>query len=296
MANVSKPDRTPELSELMGQRILVLDGAMGTMIQGRGLADKDFHGDRFSDHPVPLKGNNDLLSLTRPDVIREIHLSFLDAGADLIETNTFNATSISQADYGTESLAEELNRASAAIARAAVDEFTQANPGRECYVVGALGPTNRTASLSPDVNRPEYRNITFDTLREAYAEATRGLIDGGSDLLVVETVFDTLNCKAALIGIGETFDELGFRLPVIVSGTIVDASGRTLSGQTVEAFWYSIRHVRPFAVGLNCALGADLMRPYVATLARIADARVSAHPNAGLPNAMASTKIKPKDS
>jgi 5-methyltetrahydrofolate--homocysteine methyltransferase len=278
------PDLPERLRTQLRERILVFDGAMGTMIQARGLNEGDFHGDRFADHARPLKGNNDILSLTRPDVIREIHRSFLDAGADLIETNTFNATCVSQADYGTESLAEELNRVSAEIARAAVDGCMKANPGRECYVVGALGPTNRTASLSPDVNRPEYRNITFDDLQAAYGEAARGLVDGGADLMVVETVFDTLNCKAALVGIGEAFDDLGFRLPVIVSGTIVDASGRTLSGQTVEAFWNSIRHVRPFAVGLNCALGATEIRPWIRELARVADCPVSLYPNAGLPN------------
>jgi 5-methyltetrahydrofolate--homocysteine methyltransferase len=278
------PEQTERIRQSLAERILVFDGAMGTMIQARGLVDADFHGDRFADHGRPLKGNNDILSLTRPDVIREIHRGFLEAGADLIETNTFNATSISQADYGTEGLSRELNRASARIARAAVDDFIQANPGRECYVVGALGPTNRTASLSPDVNRPEFRNVNFDGLRAAYGEAARGLIEGGADLLVVETVFDTLNCKAALFGIGETFDEAGFRLPVIVSGTIVDASGRTLSGQTVEAFWNSIRHARPFAVGLNCALGATELRPWIQELARVADCPVSLYPNAGLPN------------
>jgi 5-methyltetrahydrofolate--homocysteine methyltransferase len=233
---------------------------------------------------MPLKGNNDLLSLTRPDLIGAIHRSFLAAGADLLETNTFNATSISQADYGTEALVAEMNRASAQLARAAVDDWMAEHPGTECYVVGALGPTNRTASLSPDVNRPEYRNIDFDRLRDAYAEATRGLIEGGSDLLIVETVFDTLNCKAALFGIAAIFDELGFRLPVIISGTIVDASGRTLSGQTVQAFWHSVRHTRPFAVGLNCALGAAEILPWIQELARVADCPVSLYPNAGLPN------------
>jgi 5-methyltetrahydrofolate--homocysteine methyltransferase len=278
------PEQTGRIRQSLAERILVFDGAMGTMIQARGLVDTDFHGDRFADHGMPLKGNNDILSLTRPDLIRDIHRSFLEAGADLIETNTFNATSISQADYGTEGLSRELNRASSRIARAAVDAFMEANPGRECYVVGALGPTNRTASLSPDVNRPEFRNVTFDGLRAAYSEAALGLIEGGADLLVVETVFDTLNCKAALFGIGETFDELGYRLPVIVSGTIVDASGRTLSGQTVEAFWNSIRHARPFAVGLNCALGAAELRPWIQELARVAECPVSLYPNAGLPN------------
>ncbi len=278
------PELTARLRERLAERILVFDGAMGTMIQAEGLEDADYRGERFAEHDRPLKGNNDLLSLTRPDVIRAIHDRFLEAGADLVETNTFNATSISQADYGTEALVGEMNRASAAIARDSVDGYMAANAGRECYVVGALGPTNRTASLSPDVNRPEFRNITFGQLRDAYAEAVRALVEGGADLLVVETVFDTLNCKAALFGIGETFDALGFRLPVIVSGTIVDASGRTLSGQTVEAFWNSIRHAQPFAVGLNCALGATELRPWIHELARVADCPVSLYPNAGLPN------------
>jgi 5-methyltetrahydrofolate--homocysteine methyltransferase len=278
------PERVRRIEQALAARILVFDGAMGTMIQDRKLEEPDFRGARFASHAVPLKGNNDLLSLTRPDVIMDIHRAFLAAGADIIETNTFNATAISQADYRTESLVRELNRESARLARAAVDEYTAAHPGDERYVVGALGPTNRTASLSPDVNRPEYRNVTFDRLRQAYGEAALGLAEGGADLLVVETVFDTLNCKAALFGIAETFEALGYRLPVIVSGTIVDASGRTLSGQTVEAFWNSIRHVRPFAVGLNCALGAAEIRPWIQELARVADCPISLYPNAGLPN------------
>ena len=272
------------LESLLAERILVLDGAMGTMIQGYGLEEADFRGERFADHGAALKGNNDLLSLTRPDVISEIHRGFLDAGAELISTNTFNATAVSQADYGTQSLAEEINYQSARLAREAVDVFMGDNPGRQCFVLGSLGPTNRTASLSPDVNRPEYRNISFAELRDAYAEASRGLLNGGSDLLVVETVFDTLNCKAALFGIEQVFDELGHRVPVLVSGTIIDASGRTLSGQTVEAFWHSIRHAKPFAVGLNCALGAAEIRPWIQELSRVADCRVSLYPNAGLPN------------
>ncbi|MEJ2400693.1 MAG: methionine synthase [Xanthomonadales bacterium] len=278
------PDRVRNLQAALEERILVLDGAMGTMIQGHDLEEADFRGERFADHAVALKGNNDILSLTRPDVIRGIHEAFLEAGAELIETNTFNATAISQADYGTEHLARELNRASAEVARAAVDGWMQRNPGRPRYVLGALGPTNRTASLSPDVNRPEYRNITFADLRDAYADAALGLAEGGADLLMVETVFDTLNCKAALFGIEQTFEALGYRLPVLVSGTIVDASGRTLSGQTVEAFWHSIRHARPFAVGLNCALGAAEIRPWIRQLARVAECPVSLYPNAGLPN------------
>jgi 5-methyltetrahydrofolate--homocysteine methyltransferase len=277
------PERVERLQRALAERIVLFDGAMGTMIQAHELAEADFRGDRFAAHAQPLKGNNDLLSLTRPDLVRDIHAAFLEAGADVLETNTFNATAIAQADYGTESLARELNRASATLARTAADEFEQRD-GSTRFVAGALGPTNRTASLSPDVNRPEYRNVSFDDLRAAYADAARGLIEGGADLLVVETVFDTLNCKAALYAIAELFDELAFRLPIILSGTIVDASGRTLSGQTVEAFWNSIRHARPFAVGLNCALGAEEIRPWIRELARVADCPLSLYPNAGLPN------------
>ena len=278
------PAKVKQLQKALEHQILVFDGAMGTMIQDHQLEEADFRGDRFQDHPLPLKGNNDLLSLTRPDVILGIHRDFLEAGADIIETNTFNATSISQADYGTEGLVRELNRESARLARQAVDEHMANLPNEHRYVMGALGPTNRTASLSPDVNRPEYRNADFTLLRKAYAEAALGLIEGGADLLVVETVFDTLNCKAALFGIAETFDELGFRLPIIISGTIVDASGRTLSGQTVEAFWFSVRHAKPLAIGLNCALGASEIRPWIQELARVADCPISLYPNAGLPN------------
>ena len=278
------PDTVTRLEQLLSRRILLMDGAMGTMIQDAGLDDNDFHGERFADHSQALKGNNDILSLTKPDLIASIHRAFLESGADFLETNTFNATSISQQDYGTQLLAAEINRESAGIARRIADEFTEANPEKSRFVIGALGPTNRTASLSPDVNRPEFRNITFEQLRAAYAEATLGLAEGGCDLLVVETVFDTLNCKAALFGVADTFDELEYRLPVIISGTIVDASGRTLSGQTVEAFWHSIRHVKPFAVGLNCALGAREIRPWIQELSRVADCPISLYPNAGLPN------------
>ncbi len=278
------PSKVRILESLLAKRILVFDGAMGTMIQDHRLEEADFRGQRFANHERSLKGNNDLLSLTRPDVISEIHRGFLEAGADILETNTFNASSISQADYGMEGLVRELNRESALIARQAADDYMAHHPGEVRFVMGALGPTNRTASLSPDVNRPEYRNIDFATLRDAYADATHGLIEGGVDLLVVETVFDTLNCKAALFGIANVFDELGFRLPIVISGTIVDASGRTLSGQTVEAFWLSIRHAKPFAVGLNCALGAAEIRPWIRELARVADCPISLYPNAGLPN------------
>jgi 5-methyltetrahydrofolate--homocysteine methyltransferase len=278
------PDKVRQLESMLAERIIVFDGAMGTMIQERKLEEDEFRGDRFAGHKNPLKGNNDLLSLTRPDVILDIHRSFLAAGADILGTNTFNATSISQADYGTQALAREMNYESARIARQAVDEHMANHPDDARFVMGSLGPTNRTASLSPDVNRPEYRNISFSQLRDAYAEAALGLIEGGADLLVVETVFDTLNCKAALFGIANTFDELGCRLPLVISGTIVDASGRTLSGQTVEAFWYSIRHAKPFAVGLNCALGAAEIRPWIQDLSRVANCPVSLYPNAGLPN------------
>jgi 5-methyltetrahydrofolate--homocysteine methyltransferase len=277
------PDRVESLQALLRERILVMDGAMGTMIQSRQPGEAEFHGERFADHPVSLKGNNDILSLTAPELIRDIHHSFLEAGADIIETNTFNATSVSQEDYRIGELARELNFESARLARSVADEYV-AEHGGDRFVMGALGPTNRTASMSPDVNRPEYRNISFEQLRDAYREAALGLAEGGADLLVVETVFDTLNCKAALFGVDLAFEELGWRLPVVVSGTIVDASGRTLSGQTVEAFWHSIRHARPFAVGLNCALGAAEIRPWIQELARVADCPVSLYPNAGLPN------------
>ena len=265
------PERVAQLQELLKRRVLVTDGAMGTMIQALRLEEEDFRGDRFAAHPGSLKGNNDLLSLTRPELIRAIHQGFLDAGADLLETNTFNSTRISQADYGTENVVRELNRESARIAASAAAAASAANSGHPRFVMGAIGPTNRTASLSPDVNRPEFRNTSFDEMRHAYDEAAQGLVEGGCDLLIVETVFDTLNCKAALFGIGDAFARLGYRLPVIISGTIIDASGRTLSGQTVEAFWYSIRHARPFAVGLNCALGAEEIRPWIRALAHIAD-------------------------
>ena len=262
-----------------------MDGAMGTMVQRHNLTEKDFRGERFASHGKDLKGNNDILAITRPDVIGGIHRAYLDAGAEIIETNTFNTTSISQADYGLESAVREINLAAARLARQAADEFLAANPGRQAWVAGAVGPTNRTASMSPDVNRPEFRAVTFRQLAEAYGEQVRALIEGGVDLLLPETTFDTLNLKAALWGMEEIFDEIGFRLPVMISVTITDASGRTLSGQTTEAFWHSIRHARPFSVGINCALGPKEMRPYMAALAKVADCFVSCYPNAGLPNA-----------
>ena len=273
-----------EMKDILTKRILVLDGAMGTMVQSYGLEEADFHGNRFKDHPCNLKGNNDILSLTRPDVVREIHAAYLEAGADLIETNTFNSTSISQADYHIEHLVYEINRTAAGLACDVANEFTKENPDIPRFVCGALGPTNKTASMSPDVSNPGFRNVTFDELTAAYKEQAKGLMDGGVDLLLIETVFDTLNCKAALFAIQSLFEETGKSLPVMVSGTITDASGRLLSGQTVEAFWHSIRHMDLLAVGLNCALGAEQIRPYVDALAQIADTHILVYPNAGLPN------------
>ncbi len=274
----------PPISKLADERILILDGAMGTMIQRYNLSEADYRGERFKDHPMPLKGNNDILSLTQPQIIGEIHREYLAAGADILETNTFNATAISQADYGTQAYVYEMNLASAQIARAAADEFTTKTPHKPRYVAGSMGPTNKTASLSPDVNDPGARNVSFDELKEAYKEQARGLLDGGVDLLLIETIFDTLNAKAAFFGVDELFEEIGRTVPVMISGTITDASGRTLSGQTTEAFWNSVMHVKPFSVGLNCSLGAAEMRPYLETLANVADTHVSCYPNAGLPN------------
>ena len=279
-----RPDATETLTAALRERILVMDGAMGTMIQRHGLSEEDFRGDRFADWDRDVRGNSDMLSLTQPDVIRSIHREYLEAGADLVETNTFSAQRISQADYGMEELAYEMNVASARLAREACDEVTAWTPDRPRWVIGALGPTNTTASISPDVNDPGKRNITYDRLVEAYLEQANGLVDGGADLLLVETIFDTLNAKAAIFALETLFEERGRRWPVVISGTITDASGRTLSGQVTEAFWNSVRHARPLAVGLNCALGAAEMRPYVAELSRAADTFVSCYPNAGLPN------------
>ncbi|MFB0936142.1 MAG: methionine synthase, partial [Propionivibrio sp.] len=280
-----QPDRTSELTSLLQQRLLILDGAMGTMIQRHKLQEADYRGTRFADHPHDLKGNNDLLLLTRPDIIRGIHAEYLAAGADILETCTFNATSLSQADYKLESIVYELNVAGAKLAREVCDEFTAKDPKKPRFVAGVLGPTSRTASISPDVNDPGYRNVTFDDLVTSYTEAIRGLTDGGADILLVETVFDTLNAKAALFAIEQYFESAGRRWPVMISGTITDASGRTLSGQTAEAFWNSLRHIRPLSFGLNCALGAKELRQYVEELSGVCDCYVSAHPNAGLPNA-----------
>jgi 5-methyltetrahydrofolate--homocysteine methyltransferase len=280
--------RAQALPAILKQRIAILDGAMGTMIQRFKLSEADYRGERFKDFPKDVKGNNELLSLTRPDVIRDIHEGYLAAGADMIETNTFGATTIAQEDYNMADLAIEMNRASAALARAACDKFS--TPDKPRYAVGALGPTPKTASISPDVNDPGARNVDFESLRKAYYEQTQALVEGGVDVLLVETIFDTLNAKAALFAIEEYFAESGERLPLIISGTVTDASGRILSGQTVTAFWHSVRHARPLAIGLNCALGATLMRPYIQELAKVADDTfISCYPNAGLPNPMSDT-------
>jgi 5-methyltetrahydrofolate--homocysteine methyltransferase len=306
------PARVAKLEAALAARILVLDGAMGTMIQQHELGEDDYRGTRFAagfdvqatvDHAHGAgcgcahdqKGNNDLLTLTRPDIIRGIHSEYLDAGADMVETNTFNSTTISLTDYGLQHLARELNESGARLAREACDAAEAATPDKPRFVVGVLGPTSRTASISPDVNRPGFRAISFDELCVAYREATDGLIDGGADVIMVETIFDTLNAKAALFAVEEAFDARGARLPIMISGTITDASGRTLSGQTAEAFWYSLRHTQPLSIGLNCALGAKDLRAHVDILAQIADAYVSAHPNAGLPNAFGGYDETPED-
>ncbi len=272
------------LNNALSQRVLILDGAMGTMIQRCGLEENDYRGDRFASHPSDLKGNNDLLTLTRPDVILDIHRAYLEAGSDILETNTFNSNLFSQADYDLEELVAELNREGARLAKQACEEYTAKNPDKPRFVAGVLGPTNKTGSLSPDVNNPGFRAVTFDELRDAYKVAALALIEGGADILMIETIFDTLNCKAAIWACQESFDEVGRKLPIMISGTITDASGRTLSGQTTEAFWNSVAHAEPISVGLNCALGAKELRPYIEELSRVAPCYISAHPNAGLPN------------
>ena len=279
----------------LAKRILILDGAMATMVQRRHLDEADFRGDRFRDHSKDLKGDNDLLVLTRPDVIRAIHDAYLEAGADIIETNTFNATAVAQADYGLEPIVHELNVVAATLARAAADEWSARTPDRPRFVAGAIGPTNKTLSISPDVNDPSFRSTTFDAVRAGYAEQTRGLIEGGCDVLMIETIFDTLNAKAAIVAVQEVFEELGTELPVMISVTITDRSGRTLSGQTLDAFWTAVAHARPFSVGINCALGAREMRSYIAELSRLADVYVSCYPNAGLPNAFGGYDQQPDE-
>ncbi|KXU35197.1 5-methyltetrahydrofolate--homocysteine methyltransferase [Cephaloticoccus capnophilus] len=313
------PAPSAALDALLRERIAILDGAMGTMIQERGLTEADFRSPALADHPQDLKGNNDLLSLTRPDVIEDIHYRYFAAGADIATTNTFSSTTIAQADYHLEHLVPELNRAAAQLASRAArrieaeaaaiqtpalgdDAPTSASPRnkaerplRRCFVAGGIGPTNRTASMSPDVNRPDYRAVTFDQLAAAYREQAAALVEGGVDLLLIETIFDTLNAKAALFALEQLFDDLGYRLPVMISVTITDASGRTLSGQTIAAFYHSIRHARPFSVGINCALGGAQMRPYLAELAQLAECYTTCHPNAGLPNAFGGYDETPAD-
>jgi 5-methyltetrahydrofolate--homocysteine methyltransferase len=276
--------RRVKIEDILQKRIMVLDGAMGTMIQRHDLQEKDFRGNRFADHRFPLKGNNDLLSITRPDIIKDIHRQYFEAGADIAETNTFSGTRIAQADYHLEEIVYELNLQAAKIAREVADEMTLLDPAKPRFVAGAMGPTNKTASLSPEVSNPGYRAVTFDQLKDAFKEQARGLMDGGVDLLLLETIIDTLNAKAALFAIEELFDEVGKVLPIMVSGTITDASGRTLSGQTTEAFLISVSHVPLLSIGLNCALGAKALRPYLQVLNEQAPFFVSAYPNAGLPN------------
>jgi len=271
-----------QLAALASGRILLLDGAMGTMIQAEALTEEDFRGQQFVHHNADLKGNNDLLCITQPEVIHGIHTAFLNAGSDIVLTNTFNATSISQADYGMEAEVERINRLAANVARAAVDAVSTEDRPR--FVAGSLGPTNKTASISPDVGDPGYRAIDFDTLRDSYKEQAAALLAGGVDLFVLETIFDTLNAKAGLMALFELFEEIGTALPIMISGTVTDLSGRTLTGQTPEAFWYSLRHAEPFSIGLNCSFGAEHMRPFVDELARAANVRICAYPNAGLPN------------
>lgn len=280
--------RGQQLPNILAQRIVILDGAMGTMIQRFKLTEAQYRGDRFANFHKDVKGNNELLSLTRPDVIADIHEKYLAAGADIIETNTFGATTIAQDDYEMAHLAREMNVQSAKIARATCDKYS--TPDKPRFVAGALGPTPKTASISPDVNDPGARNVTFEQLRAAYYEQVEGLVEGGADVLLVETIFDTLNAKAALFAIDEYFENSGERLPILISGTVTDASGRILSGQTVSAFWHSVRHARPLVIGLNCALGATLMRPYIQELNKVAtDTYISCYPNAGLPNPMSDT-------
>lgn len=278
-----RQNRIAALKSALEKRVVILDGAAGTFIQGYELDEAGYRGTRFADWSCDIKGNNDILTLSRPEIVREMHEAYLAAGAEILETNTFSATTIAQADYAMEDLAYELNVEGARLARVAAD--VASTPDRPCFVAGAIGPTNRTASISPDVNDPGKRNTDFDELGAAYGAAARGLIEGGADTILIETIFDTLNAKAAVFAVQEVFDDLGFEVPIMLSVTITDQSGRTLSGQTAEAFWNAMRHAKPLSVGINCALGPDLMRPYVAELAGVADCYLSAYPNAGLPNA-----------
>jgi len=291
---MTREQRIAALKQAAKHRILILDGAMGTMIQLHRLDEAGYRGDRFKDHSRDLKGNNDLLVLTQPKIISEIHNAYFEAGADIVETNTFNSQSISQADYGLESIAHELNVAASKLAREAADAWTKKTPDKPRFVAGAIGPTNRTASISPDVNNPGFRNVSFDELVEAYATQTRGLIEGGVDTILIETIFDTLNAKAAGFAVEQVYDEMGVELPIMLSDTITDLSGRNLSGQTPEAFWYSLKHLNPFSVGLNCSFGAEQLRPSVDAISHVADTLISVYPNAGLPNEMGEYDETPK--
>ena len=291
---MTRDQRIAALNQAAKERILILDGAMGTMIQRYKLDEAGYRGERFKNHPRDLKGNNDLLVLTQPRIISEIHNAYLEAGADIIETNTFNAQAISQSDYGLESIAHELNVAAGRLAREAADAWTKKTPDKPRFVAGAIGPTNRTASISPDVNNPGFRNVIFDALVDAYSTQARGLIEGGVHIILIETIFDTLNAKAAGFAVQQVFDEMDVRLPVMLSDTITDLSGRNLSGQTPEAFWYSLKHLNPFSVGMNCSFGAEQLRPSVDEIAQVADTLVSVYPNAGLPNEMGEYDETPK--
>jgi len=293
--NIKTKKIMSKIYDALNSRILVLDGAMGTMLQRYNFSEEDFRGERFKDFPHSLKGNNDLLSITQPHAIKDVHRQYFEAGADIVETNTFSGTTIGMADYHLEDIVYELNYESAKIAKEVADEFTAANPNKPRFVAGSIGPTNRTASMSPDVNDPGYRAVTFDDLLIAYKQQVKALIDGGADILLVETIFDTLNAKAALFAIEEVKDELGVNIPIMVSGTITDASGRTLSGQTVEAFLISISHIPLLSVGFNCALGADQLKPYLKRLAHNTSMNISAHPNAGLPNAFGEYDQTPEE-
>lgn len=288
-------DPTQMLTEAAKQRILILDGAMGTMIQQHKFSEEDYRGERFADWKSDLKGNNDLLVITQPEAIYEIHKAYFEAGADIVCTNTFNGTSISMADYDMQELAYEINFEAAKLARKAADDVNAQTPDKPRFVAGAIGPTNRTASISPDVNNPGFRNVSFDELVASYSEQVRGLVNGGVDAILIETVFDTLNAKAAGFAVEQVFEELGEKRPILISGTITDLSGRNLSGQTPEAFWYSMRHLKPFAVGLNCSFGAEQLRPAVAEVANAADCFVLSYPNAGLPNEMGEYDESPED-
>ncbi len=287
--------RNDLLKKSLKERILVMDGAMGTMIQNHRLSEEEFRGEKFKNWTQDIKGNNDILSITQPDIIRDIHKEYLEAGADIIETNSFNATCISQADYGMEEVIYDLNFACARLAREACDEYSLKTPLKPRFVMGVLGPTSRTASLSPDVDNPAFRNVSFDELVQTYKPAVRALTQGGADIILIETIFDTLNAKAAIFAVKAVFDDIGYELPISISGTITDASGRTLSGQTPEAFWYSMSHAEPLSLGFNCALGAKDLRQHIAAISKIVDCHISAHPNAGLPNEMGEYDETPQE-